>query len=171
MLASGMVLSAAAQTPAAPAASASASVPTRIAVISFQVAVAQTNEGQRDFADLQKKYAPKETALKNLNDEIDSLTKQLQAPGSTLSDADRASKTKSLDEKKKQMDRDSQDAQTDFQQDMQDLYNSLASKVYDVMQSYAEQQGFTLVLDISPQQSPVLFASSNTNITKPVIDA
>ncbi len=38
---------------------------------------------------------------------------------------------------------------TDFQQDMQDLYTTLASKVYDVMQSYAEAQGFTLVLDVS----------------------
>ena len=39
------------------------------------------------------------------------------------------------------------------------------------MQSYVEQQGFTLVLDISQQQSPVLFASATTNITKQVIDA
>jgi outer membrane protein len=42
--------------------------------------------------------------------------------------------------------------------------------VYDVMQAYAEKQGFTLVLDVSQQQSPVLFASTSTNITKPVID-
>ena len=34
------------------------------------------------------------------------------------------------------------------------MYNGLASKVYDVMQSYAEQHGYTLVLDISQQQSP-----------------
>ena len=63
MLASGLVLSAAAQTlplPAAPAAPAApVAVPAKIAVIAFQLAVAQTNEGQRDFADLQKKYAPK----------------------------------------------------------------------------------------------------------------
>ena len=39
------------------------------------------------------------------------------------------------------------------------------------MQSYAEQQGFTLVLDVSQQQSPVLYAINGTNITKPVIDA
>ncbi len=57
MLASGIVLSAAAQTSPAPAAPAG---PTKIAVIAFQVAVAQTNEGQRNFADLQKKYAPRE---------------------------------------------------------------------------------------------------------------
>ncbi len=166
-----MVLSAAAQTPAAPAAAAHAAAPTKIAVIAFQLAVAQTNEGQRDFADLQKKYAPKEAALKSLSDEVDSLTKQVQAQGSTLSQADRESKVKALDEKKKQLDRDTQDARTDFQQDMQDMYNGLASKIYDTMQSYAEQQGITLILDVSQQQTPVLFANNATNITKQVIDA
>jgi outer membrane protein len=172
MLASGMVLSAAAQTPAAPPAAAAPTGPAKIAVVAFQIAVAQTNEGQRDFADLQKKYAPKEAALKNLSDEIDSLTKTLQAPtAASLPEAERNTKAKSLDEKKKQLDRDSQDARDNFQQDMQDMYNGLASKVYDVMQAYAEQQGFTLILDISQQQSPVLFASQGSNITKQVIDA
>lgn len=169
-LASGLVLSAAAQTPAAPAAAAP-SGPARIAVVAFQVAVAQTNEGQRNFADLQKKFDPKRQQLKTQSDEVDTLTKQLQAQSATLSDADRASRANAIDTKKKQLQRDFQDTQTDFQQQMQDLYNSLASKVYDVMQSYAEKQGFSLVLDVSQQQSPVLFASNSTNITKQVIDA
>jgi Skp family chaperone for outer membrane proteins len=176
LLASGLALSAAAQTPAAPAAAPAASAsapekPTKIAVINFQVAVAQTNEGLRDFADLQKKYAPKEATLKSLSDEIDNLTKQLQAQGATLSDADRTSRAKTIDDKKKQLDRETEDLRNDGQQDMQDLYQNLASKVYDVMESYAEQQGFTLVLDISQQQSPVLYASTGTVITKAVVDA
>jgi outer membrane protein len=172
LLASGMVLSAAAQTPAASAPPvAAAAGPTRIAVVAFQLAVAQTNEGQRDFGDLQKKYAPKEASLKTLSDEIDTLSKQLQDQGATLSDVERANRSKTIDEKKKQLDRETEDLRNDGQQDMQDLYTSLASKVYDVMQSYAEGQGFTLILDISQQQSPVLYASSGTNITKQVIDA
>jgi outer membrane protein len=179
-LASGLVLSAAAQTPAVSAASpdpAAASAPTapagpaKIAVISFQVAVAQTNEGQRNFADLEKKFDPKRQQLKALSDEVDTQTKQLQTQGASLTDAERASRTAAIDTKKKQLDRDAEDAQSDFQQQMQDLYNSLASKVYDVMQSYAQQQGFTLVLDVSQQQSPVLFANNSSNITKQVIDA
>lgn len=175
MLASGIVLSAAAQTQAAPAAAAPTAGPVagpaKIAVVAFQLAVAQTNEGQRDFGDLQKKYAPKEAALKSLSDELDNLTKQLQAQGASLSPAEQANKAKVIDDKKKQLDRDSQDARDAFQQDMQEMYNSLASKVYDVMSSYSEQQGFTLVLDISQQATPVLFSANGTNITKQVIDA
>lgn len=181
IMASGLQLSAAAQMPAspglspqtaaAPAASAALAGPARIAVVAFQLAVAQTNEGQRDFADLQKKYAPKEASLKSLSDEVDNLTKQLQTQGATLSEAERTNRAKAIDDKKKQLDRETSDLRDSGQQDMQDLYNSLASKVYDVMQSYAEKQGFTLVLDISQQQSPVLFASDGTNITKGVIEA
>jgi outer membrane protein len=169
-LASGLVLSAAAQTLPAPAATAPAG-PTKIAVIAFQVAVAQTNEGQRNFADLQKKYAPKEAHLKALAEEIDTLTKQLQAQGDKLSDVERASRAKTIDEKKKLAQRDAEDAQNDYQAEMQELYNGLASKVYDVLASYAQQQGFTLVLDVAQQQNPVLYANESTNITKQIIDA
>jgi outer membrane protein len=169
-LASGLALSAAAQTSPAPAAAAPAG-PTKIAVIAFQVAVAQTNEGQRNFADLQKKYAPKEAQLKSLSEDIDTLTKQLQAQGDKLSDAERASRAKTIDDKKKQAQRDLEDAQNDMNSEMQEMYNGLASKVYDVLAGYAQQQGFTLVLDVAQQQNPVLYAAESTNITKAVIDA
>jgi outer membrane protein len=171
MLASGLVLSAAAQTLPAPAASAASAGPAKIAVIAFQVAVAQTNEGQRNFTDLQKKYEPKRAQLKTLSDEIDSLKKQLQAQGDKLSDAERASRAKTIDDKEKQLQRSAEDAQNDFQQEMQELYNGLASKVYDVLAGYAQKEGYTLVLDVAQQQNPVLYASDSTNITKPIIDA
>jgi len=133
--------------------------------------VGQTNEGQRNFADLQKKYAPREEQLKSLNDEVETLTKQLQAQGDKLSDAERASRAKAIDDKKKKLDRDAEDARNDFQQEMQDMYNGLASKVYDVLEAYAQQQGYTIVLDVAQQQTPVLYATESTNITKAVIDA
>jgi outer membrane protein len=169
-LASGIALSATAQTLTAPAASAPAG-PAKIAVIAFQVAVAQTNEGQRNFADLQKKYAPKEVQLKTLGEEIDTLTKQLQAQGDKLNPAEQASRAKVIDDKTKQAKRELEDAQNDMNTEMQEMYNALASKVYDALAAYAQQQGYTLVLDVAQQQNPVLYASDSTNITKAVIDA
>jgi outer membrane protein len=170
MLASGFALSAAAQTLPAPAVAAPAG-PAKIAVIAFQVAVAQTNEGQRNFADLQKKYAPKEAALKAASDEIETLTKQLQTQADKLSDAEKASRAKTIDDKKKKAQRELEDAQNDMNGEMQELYNSLASKVYDVLNDYATKEGYTLVLDVAQQQNPVLYAAESTNITKAVIDA
>jgi outer membrane protein len=177
-LASGFALSAAAQTPAAPAPAAPAGSapaapagPAKIAVIAFQLAVAQTNEGQRNFAELQKKYEPKETQLKTLNTEIETSQKELQEKGATLTAAERTSRTKSIDEKKKQLQRSAEDLRTAGNQEMQDMLSALAAKVYDVLTSYSQQQGFTLVLDVSQQQNPVLYAGESTNITKDVIEA
>lgn len=168
-LASGFVLSAAAQTTAAPAAAPAG--PAKIAVIAFQAAVGQTNEFQRNFADLQKKYEPKREQLKTLSDEVDNLTKQLQSQGDKLSDAERASRAKTIDEKKKQLQRSGEDAQNDFQSEMQETFNGVASKVYDVLSAYAQKEGYTLVLDVSQQQNPVLYANESTNITKAILDA
>jgi outer membrane protein len=168
LLASGFALSAAAQTQPAAAAPAG---PTKIAVIAFQAAVAQTNEGQRNFADLQKKYQPKENQLKAQNDEIESLTKQLQTQGASLSEEARASQARTIDEKKKKLDRDTEDLRTEGQQEMQEMMSALASKVYDVLNTYAEQQGYGLVLDVSQQQNPVLFALPSTDISKAIVDA
>jgi outer membrane protein len=174
LLASGFTLGAAAQTPAAapapPPAPAPAG-PSKIAVIAFQVAVAQTNEGQRNFADLQKKYQPQENVLKAQNDEIESLTKQLQAQGATLNEADRASKARVIDDKKKKLDRDAEELRNQGGQEAQDMYNTLASKVYDSLATYAQKQGYTLVLDVSQQQNPILFALPSTDVTKPVVEA
>ena len=174
---SGLAMNAAAQTPAAPAAPAAAAptavtpIPAKVAVIQFQVAVAQTNEGQRNFSDVQKKFEPKRAQLKALNDEIDGLKKQLQAQGDKLSPTESASRTKAIDDKTKQLQRSAEDAQNDFQTEVQDMYNSLASKVFEVVDTYAKDQGFTLVLDASQQQSPILWAAEATNITAPVIAA
>jgi outer membrane protein len=172
-LASGMVLSASAQTAApAPAAASAASIgPAKVAVIAFQAAVAQTNEFQRNYADLQKKYEPKRQQLTTLNNEIDNLSKQLESQGASLSDAERASRSNAIDNKKKQLQRDSEDAQNDFQNDMQDVFKGVASKVYDVMSDFAQKQGYTLVLDASQEENPVLFAVESVNITKSVLDA
>jgi len=171
MLASGIVLSAAAQTPSAPTAPAG---PTKIAVIAFQTAVGQTNEFQRNFADLQKKYEPKRTQLKTMADEIDSLQKQLQQQGDKLSDAERASRAKVIDDKQKSAQRLAEDARNDLQGEMQEIYNGVAGKVFDTLSKYAQQQGYTLVVDGSgsQQQAPVvLYASPSTDITKAIIDA
>jgi outer membrane protein len=169
MLASSIAFSAGAQTPASHAAAPAG--PVKIAVISFQVAVAQTNEGQRNFADLQKKFEPKRQKLKAQSEEIDTLTKQLQTQGSALSDGERASRAKTIDEKKKVFDRDADEARGEFQSAVQDMVGTLSSKVYDVLSSYSKQEGYTLVLDEGQQQGPVLIASAGTDITKAVIAA
>lgn len=170
-LASCLAMSAAAQSPASDPPATPAG-PAKIAIITFQEAVAQTNDFQRRYADLQKKYDPKRQQIKTLNDEIASLQKELQAQSATMTDADRASKAKQLDDKQKELKRTGEDAQADFQQDMQQTFATVAGKVEETLDSYAKEHGFTVVLDGGNQQVPVvLYANESTNITKAVVEA
>lgn len=173
VLASGMGVAAFAQAAPAKADPAPAAITgaTRIAVIQFQGAVAQTNEFQRDLADLRKKYEPQESKLQSDNQEIETLKKQLQDAGSTLSDVDRETKMRAIDEKTKTLQRAAQDLQQNEQQDGQETFNQVANKVGGVMISYAQQAGFNLVLDASQQNSNVLWATPSTDITKAVVEA
>lgn len=163
----GLCLQAAAQTPAAKASAG----PEKIGVINFQAAVAQTNDFQRQFADLKKKFTPKKDALTTQSQEIDALKKDLQAKSATLSDAEKSSRARAIDDKQKQLQRDAQDDQNDFQQEMQQDFSTVASKVGETLLAYSKEHGYTLVLDAGEQGSPVLYATESTNITKAIIDA
>lgn len=156
---------------AQPPAAAANDAPSKVAVIAFQAAVAKTNEGQTSFAQLEKKYQPKQESINTLKTQVDTLTKQLQTDGAKLTDSERSARAKTIDDKTKELDRTAQEARTDFQQDVSQAYGALAEKVYGVMKTYAEQNGYTLVLDYSGQQSPVLFAGQTTDITDAVIAA
>jgi outer membrane protein len=176
--------SALAQTPAAPSAPSPADstaglaatsgvVPAsaKVAIINFQQAVAATNEGQRNFAQLRVKFEPKQAQLKSQSDEIDSLKKQLQDAGATLSEPERDSRLRVIDEKTKSLQRSAEDAQNEASGAMNDMYQALAQKVYAVLDVYSNQSKFTVVLDTSAQQTPVLWANGSTDITKQIVEA
>ncbi len=169
VLASGLGVSAFAQ--AAPAKPAPATGTTRVAIINFQQAVAQTNEFQRDFADLQKKYAPREQTLQQLNDKIEALKKQLQGSGATLTDAERQSKLKEIDDDTKNLQRGAEDLRNDEQSDGQETFQQVGQKVFNTMSTFAKQKGFGLVLDASQQNSPVFWFQPTTDITSDVTAA
>ena len=62
-----------------------------------------------------------------------------------LNDSDRALKLKAIDDKEKSLQRDGEDAQNDFQQDIQQTYSQLAQKVdRQHCRAYASQNGYTL---------------------------
>lgn len=177
VLASGMGVSAVAQAAApatpdpAPSAPVAITGATKVAIINFQAAVGQTNEFQRDLADLQKKYEPRSAQLQTLNTQIETLKKQLQDGGATITDAVRQAKMREVDEKTKSLQRSAEDLRNDEQTDGQETFQQVGQKVFDVMTNYAQGQGFNLVLDASQQNSGVLWLTPGADITKAIVDA
>lgn len=163
----------AATAPAQPAAQPPSAYPAKIALIAFEQAVVSTNEGQQTLAEVQKKYQPKKTALDALAAEIDTLKKQLQAAPATLSDTERAAKLKTIDAKDKQYQRDADDASTAYNAEVQEALSKVMQKVDTVLRQYVEKNGYTLLLDVGGQQSPVMWTAPNPNadITDAVVAA
>ena len=62
--------------------------PQTIVTVSFNAAVLQTAEAQKGLNALQTRFAPKQKQLQTLNDEVESLRKQLADGSSNLSDAE-----------------------------------------------------------------------------------
>jgi outer membrane protein len=169
-LGSAFSTAALAQPGAAPATN-PAPAASRIGVVNMQEAIVTSNEGKKEFDALQQKFAPKQGELKGLSDELDGLTKTFQAQADKLADAERATRSKEIEAKQKALQRNYDDAQSEFQQAEQDVVNKIGQKMLAVLDKYAKANGFAVVLDVSSPQSPVLIATQGTVITKELVDA
>ena len=154
------------------ASTAAAPAPTgglKVGVIDIQTAILATNEGQRDFNALSTKFEPKRTEVQNMSKQVDALQKQLEAPTGT--EEAKAGVAKQLDVAKKNLQRTYEDAQTEFDGQKNEILKKLGDKVYATLDKYAKDHGYDVILDVSGQQTPVLWAAESTNITKAIVDA
>ncbi len=165
--------SAAANPAAASAPAPNAPVVTKVGIIDFQRAVVATNEGQREFEALAKKFDPKQNELKNQNDEVENLKKQLQTQGDKLNEEARATLVRNIDAKQKALQRNLEDAQGEAQREQNEVFGKVAAKVYKTLERYAASNGFTVVLNYNEgdPQGQLLWAVPQVNITKEVVDA
>jgi outer membrane protein len=147
-------------------------VPVKVAIVAIQAAIANTNEGKKELETLTQKFSPRQLELKNQNDEIENLKKQLQAQSDKLSEDARAAQVRTIETKQKNLQRSGEDFQNEVQQAELELLNRLGGKMQKVLETYAKSNGYAVILDVSnPQTTPVLYASEATNITKDLIDA
>jgi outer membrane protein len=143
----------------------------KIAIVNIQEAIANTNEGKKELDALQQKFTPKQNELKSQNDEVEGLKKKLQTDSDKLSEDTRNTRVKEIEVKQKALQRNFEDAQNEFQQAEQEVVNRLGKKMLDVLEKYAKNNGYAMVLDVSNPQTPVLYASPGANITKELVDA
>jgi Skp family chaperone for outer membrane proteins len=156
---------------AAPAPAPPQAIPAKIALVAFEQAVLATNEGMRAIQDILAKYKPKKDQIDTLSTEVDSLKKQLQSAPATLPDAERATRLKAIDTKEKQLNREVDDAQTAYNAELQEAYGKIAPKVSATLKKYVSDNGFTILLDVSSQQSNVMWIGPNIDVTQAVVTA
>jgi outer membrane protein len=175
----GMAAAAFAQTPAAgpPAGQSSAAatpagrIPNRIGIIQVQQALLSTHDGQRAMQEFQVKFVePRKKDLDKKAQEIRDLQDKLQHAGAAMADAAKAELQRSIDDKTKRYNRDMQDAQDEMQQENGKLLEEMSGKMQQVIDKYAETNGYAVIINVSDPNTPVLYASSTVDITKDIID-
>jgi outer membrane protein len=139
-------------------------VPTKIAVINLQEAMARTKEGQRVAAEINTKFGPKKAEFDKKQTDIEQLTDKLNKGRATMSDDAQKSLAAEIQRKNTDLKRFGEDSQTEMDTDEAKATQDLQGKMFPLLQNYAIQNNFALVVDVG-QQSPVLWYASATNIT------
>ena len=161
--------STAAQAPAPAAATPVATSPGKVAVIDIQAALIQTKDGQKAANELKAKFSPKQDELTKKQNDIAQLQTQLRNGSNTMTEEAKQKLMRDIDSKNVSLKRETEDAEADVQQEQQRIMNDLGGKMISVLNKFATENGYALVLDISSQQTPVLFASNTIDITRDII--
>jgi outer membrane protein len=143
---------------------------TKIAIINKWDAVTRTQEGQKRLAQLQEQYRPKGDALEKRTIEIQTLREQLTKGSNTMSDEAQRGLIREIQQKERDLQRDNEDLETDYRNQQQEILNEIYGKVKGVIQKLARDQGYSLVLDVSAPETPVVDAFNELDITSAVIE-
>ena len=164
-----LMLPAAAFAQAAPAAPSG----TKVGIINMQTAIVATNEGQRDFEALAKKFEPKRTELKGISDDLDSMKKQLDTQGSKLNDETRSDLVKKIEAKQKTLTRASEDAQSELQAQQNEIAQKIVQKMGPVIGKYAKDNSLGMILDATRAwpDGELIWANDAVDLTKAIVDA
>ncbi len=141
-----------------------------IVTLSFNAAVLQTAEAQRELGVLQAKLAPRQAQLQSLNNEVEALRKEMA--GDKLSDAERETRERLLETKEKDLQRQAEDFRNDSQSESQQVFQKVAQKVYAFLQTYSQQHAYSAVIERGSDAAPVVwYAAGNLDITDELIKA
>jgi outer membrane protein len=144
-------------------------LPTKVAIIAIQQAIMATKEGSAAGAALNTKYEPKKADFERRQHEVQALQEQLKKGSATMSDDAKAKIERDIDSKTKALQRDTQDTSADYEEEMGKVYQELGNKMLQIIEQYSYQNGYAVVLDVSNQQTPVIWAAPSANIIADII--
>ena len=146
-----------------------AQAPLKVGTISFQGAIVRTKDGQKAGQEMDAKFGPKNKEFQNRQSELGQLQEQLSKGGTVMAEAKRNQMARDIDEKKKRLQRDMQDAEEDLRAEQQRISSGLTQRMAAVIEKYAKDNGFTIILDVSGQNTPVIWSAQSVDITAEIV--
>ena len=147
-----------------------AQTPTKVAIINIQGAILATKDGAKAREAIRVKFEPRAKDMEGRNAEVQKLREQITKGANIMSAETREKLTREIDDKQKKLQWDSEDMQNELQQEEGKLVNEIGQRMIQVIDEYSKGQGFAIVLDVSTQQSPVLWAANGVDITQQIVE-
>jgi outer membrane protein len=153
------------QSPAAAGSAASG----KVGVISIRQAIVTTAEGKLASAELQSQFASRQNEIENLNKQISDLQQRLQAGQNKLSQEEEARLRQQGQRLAQRLDRMNTEYQEDVNAAQADVIDRIGRKMVDVLDRYSRENGYVVVLDSSAQNTPILYASTQIDVTQDIV--
>ena len=141
----------------------------KVGVINVRQAIASTAEGKQAGAELQSQFSSRQNELEGLNRQINELRQRLETSGPKLNDEERARLQREGETKARQAQRKQDEYQEDVNAAQAEVFDRIGRKMVDVLDRYAREHDFVVVLDSSAQNTPILFASTGVDVTQDIV--
>jgi outer membrane protein len=142
---------------------------TKVGIIHIQNAIISTKDGQKAAAELTTRFAPKKADLEKKQSSVAQLQDQLRKGSNTMSEEAKEKLMREIDQNTKALNRESEDDQAELDQEQNKIMQELGQRIMTVIDKYAKDNGYALILDVSSQQTPVLYATNSIDITQDII--
>lgn len=146
-----------------------ATPPVKVGIINIQQAILQTKDGQKAAADLNAKFDPKRKEVDRKQTELQTMETQYRSGANTMSEEAKQKMMRDIDQRRKVLQRDMDDANAELEAEQGRIWQELGQKLMSVIDRYAGEKGFALILDVSSPQTPVLYASNTIDITRDIV--
>jgi outer membrane protein len=141
----------------------------KIAILNLKLAIVTTAEGKQASAQLQTQFAAQQNDLQNMQKQIQDLQSRLSNGARTLSEDEQGRLQRQGELLARQFQRKQDDLNEAVNAAQSDVIDTIGRKMLDVLDRYSRENGYTVVLDTSAQGSPVVYGSSQIDITQDIV--
>lgn len=141
----------------------------KIGVMDFQGAIAGTAEGKKDMATMSTEFEPRQNELTSLQKQAQDIQNKLAAGANTLSDNEKTQLQNQVTQINQSGQRKLQDLQDDENAREQQYVQEIGAKMVQVVDKYAKENGYTMIIDGGSQSSTVVYAAPEVNITQAIV--
>jgi outer membrane protein len=143
--------------------------PSKIGIAHFQNALLATKEGQAAAKALQSKAKSGEQQVAAEKAEISKLQEQLGKSANVTSREKQEEMQRTIEQRTRNLNRRIDDLRTELEEEQTRVINELGNRMVAVINKYAAEGTFALIVDIGGPQSPILYASPSLDVTSDLV--